>query len=227
MAQTAFNPKSNKSIQVFNGGLAPLGIWAKHIGPGCCVPNAKVDIDRLVPTVNPENALVHNRPAAERSFWQTSNGSSDKRDIIKHINEVGVGAEIEIMVVPTFSFFKAVHIVVLGEEVGLTFKLKTRNGIDMPADQLIKVEETDAGTAVGCGDVARVKGAADFDNFGAKGTASRVHLFGVADASGDFALYSDTLVLEVLTVPTEPVRGDFDLMVYGTFNTFGRSEAQQ
>lgn len=221
-----FNVKGPKALQVFRGGLNDLSKnpWLQHIGNGCCEPTHKVDQDRLNRTINPENALIHSRPFGNRlHWWFSEHDDSTRRNIVKHINDNGVGAQIEIIVIPTFAFVHSIHTVTLVEEAGLVFELKTRNGTLIPSGQKIKVEETDG--ADGCGEVSRVLGAADETAIGELNGASRVHNFFVADNGGEFALDSDVIILEVKSLPAGGVKGTFDILVHSTTVAAGRSEA--
>ena len=222
----AFVAKDPKAHQSFRGGLNSLATnpWLQNIGNGCCEPSHAVDQDRLNRTINPENALVHSRPFGNRLHWRFSElDDTTRRQIVAHINKVGVGAQLEIIVIPTFGFLHSIHTVTLAEESGLVFELKTRNGTLIPSGQLIKVSETDSGD--GCGEVARVQGAADPADIGPLEGASRVHNFFVADNGGEFALEADVIILEVLSLPADGVVGSFDLLVHSTTVAAGRSEA--
>jgi hypothetical protein len=139
------------------------------------------------------------------------------------LNEKGVGAQLEIIVIPTFSLTHTIHTVTLVEEAGLVFKLVTRNGTVLPSGQEIKVLETDSGD--GCGEVARVQSAANKDSIGPLEGASRVHNLFVSDQGGEFALEADVLVLEVVSVPAGGVVGTFDIRVHTNTIAPGRSEA--
>jgi hypothetical protein len=218
--------KSSKAHQSFRGGLNSLSTnpWLQNIGNGCCEVAPAIDQDRLNPTINPENALVHSRPFGNRLHWRFSElDDTTRRQIVSHINTNGVGAQLEIIVIPTFGFLHSVHTVTLAEESGLVFSLKTRNGTLIPSDQLIKVSETDSGD--GCGEVARVKAAADKNAIGALAGASRVHNFFVAGNGGEFALEADVLILEVVSMPADAVIGSFDILVHSTTVAAGRSES--
>lgn len=221
-----FNAKGPKAKQVFRGGLNDLSKspWLQNIGGACCEPSHAIDQDRLNRTINPENALVHSRPFGNRlHWWFSEHDDSTRRQIVNHINTHGVGAQLEIIVIPTFAFVHSIHTVTLVEEAGLVFELKTRNATPIPSGQKIKVSETDG--ADGCGEVARVQGAADEAAIGALDGASRVHNFFVADNGGEFALNSDVIILEVKSVPAGGVKGTFDILVHSTTVAAGRSEA--
>ena len=222
----ARNAKSAKAYQLFRGGLNDLSKnpWIQNLGNGCCEVAPAIDQDRLNATIHSENALVHTRPMGHRDYWQFGeHDDSTRAKIVKHINTAGVGAILEILVVPTFAFLQSVHIVALAEETGLVFEVVTRNGTELPSGQVIKVEETDAGE--GCGEVARVQSAGDLAAVGALGNASRVHTIAVSDQGGEFALEADVIQLKVKSLPAEGVKGYFDLRVHATYFAVGRSEA--
>lgn len=213
-----------KALQLFRGGLNKLSLWAGHIGGACCDPAVTPKIDRLNPTINPENANIHTNPFGHRDYWHFGTLLDSLREqIVRHINAEGVGAQLEVMVLPTFSLLNAVRVDVLAEETGLTFKLKTRNGTVLPTGQLIKVEETEGGD--GCGEVSRVQSAGAYTDIGALGGATRVYNMGVSGRGGEFALEADVLILEVTALPAGGVVGYFDLQVHATYTAPGRSEA--
>lgn len=222
----AFVAKDDKTLQVFRGGFNDLtkSPWLQNIGNGCCEPGHKIDQERLPRSLHPENANVHSRPFGNRlHWWFSEHDDTTRRNIVNHINTVGVGAKIEVITIPTFAFVHSLHTVTLAEETGLVFKLFARNGTLVPAGQKIKVSETDSGD--GCGEVARVKAAADENAIGALDGASRVHNFFVADNGGEFALEADVWVLEVVSLPADGVTGAFDLLIHSTTVAAGRTES--
>ena len=199
----ARNPKSAKAVQLFRGGRNDIqkNPWVQNLGFGCCDPSPVVDVDRLNPTINPENALVHSRPFGNRLHWRFSEHDDTTRaNIVAHINRIGVGAQLEVLVIPTFAFWHSLHVVTLAEEAGLTFNLRTRNGTVIPTSQTIRVTETDSGN--GCGEVARVQtNAASPSGIGGLSGATRVHNIFVDGNGGQFALEADVLILEVAALP--------------------------
>jgi hypothetical protein len=222
MARNAMGPST---LQLFRGGLNDLNLWAKHLGGACC-DGPTVVVDRLNPTINPENANVHTAPFGNRDNWRFGDHDDSRRDaIIRHINAHGVGAQLEVLVIPTFSLLYTVQVVVMAEEAGLTFSLATRNGTALPAGQLIQVAETDS--AVSCGEVSRVQTEGSFAGFGQLGGASRVHVLGVSGIGGEFALEADALILQVDSMPVGGVKGYFDVLVHIDYIAPGRSEAMR
>jgi hypothetical protein len=218
--------KSAKAYQVFRGGLNDLSKtpWIQNLGNGCCEVAPVIDQDRLNPTINPENSLVHTRPYGNRDYWQFSEMSdSDRARVVKHLNDNGVGAQLEVLVLPTFSLLSTVAIVTFAEEAGLVFEIKTRNGTVLPSGQLIKVLETEGAD---CSGVVRVKSAADPADIGPLEGATRVHNLFVSGKLGEFALDADVLILEVLSMPAGGIAGAFDLRVHANYVAPGRSEAK-
>lgn len=234
----ARNSMGAKALQLFRGGLNKLSLWAEHIGGACCDPAVTPKIDRLSPTVNPENANIHTNPFGHRDYWHFGTLHDSLREqIIRHINTEGVGAQLEVMILPTFSLLNAVRVDVLAEETGLAFTLKTRNGTALPgttafpgegaeiSGQLIKVTETEGGS--GCGEVTRVQSVGAYTGIGALGGATRTYMMGVAGQGGEFALEADVLILEVTALPVGGVIGHFDIQVHATYTAPGRSEASR
>ena len=238
MARTVMGAKA---LQLFRGGLNQLSLWAKHVGGACCDPVVMPKVDRLPPTVNPENANVHTNPFGHRDYWHFGSlADSIREGIISHINANGVGAQLEVLLLPTFSLLNAVRVDVLAEETGLVFKLVTRNGTALPgttvypdvdefpgapSGQLIKVAETEGGS--GCGEVSRVQSAGAYTGIGPLGGATRTYTLGVAGHGGEFALDADVLILEVTAVPAGGVKGFIDIQVHATYTAPGRSEASR
>ena len=218
--------KDAKAKQVFKGGLNDLSKnpWIQQLGNGCCEVAPAIDQDRLNATIHSENSLVHTRPMGHRDYWQFSeHDDTTRRQIVKHLNDNGVGAILEILVVPTFAFLQSVHVVAMAEEAGLEFEVVTRNGTVLPSGQLIKVSETDG--ADGCGEVGRVQAAGDLAAVGLLNGASRVHTIAVSDQGGEFALEADVIQLKVKSLPAGGVKGAFDMRVHITYFAVGRSEA--
>ena len=219
-------PKSDMAMQLFAGGEADLSknVWVQNLGNCCCGEVPTIDQDRLNPTINPENALIHTRPFGNRMAWHYGDiDDSQRRRIVKHINTKGVGAQLEILTLPTFGLLYSVQVVTLAEETGLVFEMKTRNGTVIPSGQQIKVSESDGVDT--CGEVTRVKGTADKAALGVLDTANRVHDLFVSGTGGEFILDADVIILEVKSLPADGVKGEFDLLVHINYVAPGRSEA--
>lgn len=220
----SFNPMGAKAVQIFRGGADRLGVWGQHLGSGCC--DGAVDapkVDRLVPTINPENDHTHTRPYGNKDNFRFSTlHPTEQRKVVEAINKYGVGTQIEAMVIPSFVFASTVHIGIHAEEPGLQFKLTTRNGTEVPMDQKIKIVETQGG--VGCATLTRVRSTTDFMSMGSLEGGSAVYHIGRSN-NGNFAVYADVYILEVVSVPAGGVLGYFDIEMHATYNNPGRSEA--
>lgn len=230
----ARNPKSANAYQSFRGGRNRLGVWAKFAEGACCEPGVALDIDRLPATVQWENANIHTSPLGGRNpTWRFSELQSGDRDaIVDHINAIGVGAIIEVQAIPTFALVQSVAVSTFKEETGLAFEVITRNGTALPADQVILVEEQDAG---GCGETTRTRvtttseetGDVDIGDLGDVGTldgATRSYTIAVSGA-GEFALEADVIALRVTSVPAGGVVGAFDISVDLSYTAPVRSYA--
>lgn len=223
----ARNAKPAGAVQAFRGGLPKLGVWAQHLGGDCCAPSAAVDIDRLPPTVQWENANIHTSPIGGRNpTWRFKElKQEDQRAIIDAINAGGVGTIIEAQLIPTFAFVRAVVASVFAEETGLTFRLVTRNDTVSFVDGADIVNETDGGT--GCTGVVRTTDDTGDDpsfTFGALEGETRRHYF-CTDLDA-FALEADVVGIEVATMPAGGVVvGKFDLTLDLTYESYARSSA--
>jgi len=228
----ARNPKSANAYQSFRGGRNRLGVWAKFAEGACCEPGVVLDIDRLPATVQWENANIHTSPLGGRNpTWRFSELQSGDRDaIVDHINAIGVGAIIEVQAIPTFALVQSVAVSTFKEETGLAFEVITRNGTRLPEDQVILIEEQDAGN---CGEPTRTRviadddGQADLGDLSAVGTlngATRSYTLAVS-APGEFALEADVIALRVTSVPAGGVVGAFDISVDLSYTAPVRSYA--
>ena len=220
----AWTAKSAKAYQLFRGGLNKLSVWAQHLSGACCEPGVTIDYDRLNRTINPENANIHTSPYGTRDNWRFSEeADSERKRIVDWINTQGVGAQLELVVLPAHTFLTHLTLKVLAEEAGFTFDLKTRNGTVLPDTQLIKVSETDS--ADGCSSVGRVQAAGAWTGLGALSGATRVYTYGAAGDGGNFVLDSDVVILEVTGLPAGGLKGFFDIQLDATYVAPGRSEA--
>jgi hypothetical protein len=222
----ARNAKADDNIQVFRGSLPKPDVFALNSGTGCCGSGLSVSYDKLAERTRFDNALAHSNPlgANDKYRFPGGNGFSDERAaIIAHINQFGVGAQISVLAIPTYAFVKGIAVHVGAEESGLTFNLITRNGLAIPAAQEIQVA-TAAGTGGSC-DVTRTQTApaTPFVGFGALGVNLFIDLFSY-DGAGVFSLEADELILEVATMPADPVVGLFDLTVAVNYEVLNRAE---
>lgn len=215
--------KNAKAYQVFRGGLNKLSLWAQHLSGACCEPGVTIDYDRLNKTVHTENANIHTSPYGHRDNWRFSeHADSERKNIVAWINAKGVGAQLELLVLPTHSFLTHVTVKVLAEESGFTYTIKTRNGNALPSSQLIGVTETEGAD---CEGVTRVKGAGAYTGLGALSGATRKYVYGAQTDGGEFILDADVILLEVTALPAGGLKGYFDVQVDANYVNTGRSEA--
>lgn len=161
------NPKSPNNIQVFRGSRPRLDVFTANSGVDCCdAAGYDNSYDKLADRTRFDNALAHSNPtgANDKYFFPDGSGFSDRAQIIRHINAVGVGAEISVLAVPTYAFVTGVSIHVAAEEEGLTFNLKTRNGLELPETFLQQVNVAAGDSAC---NVERTLAAGSYEGFGA------------------------------------------------------------
>ena len=233
MARTPYD----NHLQVFRGSKLPLGVFAKHAGVGCCGNTMGVTYDRLADVVHGPNSHAHLNPTSFNDKYLFPIGpvggtlERDQEDIVSYINEVGVGAKIGVLCIPTYAFVNTIGIRIEAEEPGLTFNLLTRNGLALPSKRIYKVETAPvdgapcemARTLTETGGNATVSGNAQVDTTTGKGTIDGVATdnsgdmsvfknFGALgnnvmidilgrDGEGCFALESDEIMLEVASMP--------------------------
>lgn len=223
MART---PKSANNIQVFRGSRTRLDVFSANAGAGCCGSGAQVAFDKLAARTRFDNALAHSNPvgANDKFHFPFGEGFADVREeIIKHINAVGVGAQISVLAIPTYAFVTGVGIHIAAEEPGLTFTLKTRNGLALPT-AAVHVVSAVAGTDCELTRTDTAGSAASFVGFGALGNNLMIDIFG-RDGEGEFSLEADELILEVASMPSSGVvNGEFDLTVSVSYNVIHRAE---
>lgn len=224
----ARNAKPAGAVQAFRGGLPKLGVWAQHLGGDCCAPSAAVDIDRLPPTVQWENANIHTSPIGGRNpTWRFKElKQEDQRAIIDAINAGGVGTIIEAQLIPTFAFVSTVAATVFAEETGLTFRLVTRNESVNFTNGALVVGEVDGGP--NCTGVVRTSDDTGDDpnwTLGPLGGDTRRYYI-CTDFADGFALEPDVVGFEVTAMPAGGVvKGLFDLALDVTYESYVRSAA--
>jgi hypothetical protein len=224
--------KDEANLQVFRGSFPKPDVFAKNAGDGCCGPEANLQAyDKLADRVHFDNSLAHSNPLGANDKFRIPGGdgfSTDRQAIIDHINANGVGAQISVLVIPTFAFLKRVAIKVAAEETGLTFTLKTRNGLALPegASSIVAITAAETGCAVvrtetvdgSPGDQSQVTG------FGALGTDIARYIF-ISSALGEFALEADELILEVAAMPAGGVVvGTFDIDIAASYEVVRRCD---
>lgn len=220
--------KNAENIQVFRGSLPKQDVFALNAGSGCCGPGAGLEPDRLGDRVHADNGLIHSNPSGFNDKFRIGFGgdngfSAVNSQIVEHINTYGVGAQISVLVIPTFARVKSVAIKVEAQETGLTFNLITRNGLTLPND-VVDVVVITAGD--GCS-VTRTRTAgsdASFAGFGAL-TAGQLAKYILAyESLGTFALEADELILQVAAIPGTPVTGLFAIDVAVSYDVVRRCD---
>lgn len=227
MARTAFDPTTH--LQVFAGSRPQMDVYAKHAGVDCC-NRAVATIDRLADVVHGPNADSHLNPTSYNDKFDFPRGmkggdfETTRNDIVEFINEVGVGAKIGVLVIPNNAFVTDVGVYIYGEEAGLTFDLKTRNGLELPSTKVYKVA-TAADANAPCSTARTLSEDGSFEGFGALDGNRSIEIIG-RDGEGKFALEADEIILEVKSMPSEekPVNGDFGILVYVNYTIGHRAE---
>lgn len=231
----AREPKSATNIQVFRGGLPQPDVFAKAaMESQCCNDNGLTStFDKLPSRLRFDNGLNHMSPLGGREEFTIpvggANFAATEADIINHINAEGVGATISVLAIPTYAFVTGVGIHIEAEEAGLTFDLKTRNGLVLPGasygdgpanGEIIMV------TAEGNGcTVDRTQDSGAFEGFGGLDDAQFIDIFG-RYAQGNFALDADEIMLEVASMPASGVvTGAFRLTISVAYEVIHRAVA--
>ena len=222
----AITPKSADNMQVFRGAKPAADVFAQNPGAGCCDNGTVVIHDKLAPVVHFDNALAHLNPAGANDKFRLTRMVPG---VVDHINAIGVGAQISVLAIPTGAIMRAVAVRTDGEDVGLTFELKTRNGLVLPAaaaggavlDVLV-----DAGVAA-CDPVARTVTAnaglvgVVWEGLGVLGAHLQVDKVGLYPASAllAYSLEADELMLEVTAMPAGGlINGDLDITVAAVYD---------
>jgi len=222
MART---PKAENNIQVFRGSLTRPDVFAASASSGCCPTEATITYDKLAERTRFDNAQAHSNPlgANDKFSLPGNTGFSHQRsEIINHINEFGVGATISVLAVPTYAFVTGVAVHVYGAEEGLTFNLTTRNGLVLPADEVIQVVATQA---TGECEITRTQTLGSFDGIGVLDAEELfIDIFG-RSGTGSFSLEADEIILEVATMPTGgTILGNFGIEVSVSYEVIKRAE---
>ena len=220
----ARNPKAENNLQVFRGSRSRVDVFSQNADSGCCGSGAAVQHDKLADRVRFDNALAHSNPtgANDKFIVPYGDGFSGNRDeMIAHINANGVGAQLSVLVVPTYAFVTGVGVHIAAEEEGLTFNIETRNGLELPASQVIQVSA--AAGEDGCA-IERTQSEGSLEGFGALDGAEFIDIF-ARDGDGTFSLEADEIILTVATMPTEGiVTGAFDLTVSISYDVIHSAE---
>lgn len=232
MARTAFDPAT--MLQVFRGSKQPLGVFAKHAGSGCCGTSFSVGFDRLADVVHGPNSHTHLNPVSYNDKYMVPMGpvggtlENDRDEIVSFINAVGVGAKIGIICIPNFAFVTDISVRIEAEEPGLTFNLKTRNGLALPSKKVITVKTTrsEDNVCVLERDATDSTAANTFNGFGKMDDNVFIDIFG-RDGDGVFTAEADEIMLEVASMPVgKKVVGNFRVVVAVNYSICDRAERE-
>lgn len=232
MARTAFDPAT--MLQVFRGSKQPLGVFAKHAGSGCCGTSFSVGFDRLADVVHGPNSHTHLNPVSYNDKYMVPMGpvggtlENDRDEIVSFINAVGVGAKIGIICIPNFAFVTDISVRIEAEEPGLTFNLKTRNGLALPSKKVITVKTTrsEDNVCVLERDAQDSTTANAFNGFGKMDDNVFIDIFG-RDGDGVFTAEADEIMLEVASMPVgKKVVGNFRVIVAVNYSICDRAERE-
>lgn len=256
MARTAFNPST--MLQVFRGSKLPLDVFAKNSGRTCCGSGFAMSYDRLADVVHGPNSHAHLAPTSYNDKYVVPQGpaggtlENDRNEIVSFINAVGVGAKIGVICIPNYAYITDVAVHIAASEPGLTFNLKTRNGLALPSKKVITVNTTrnenevcvldrtevtskkdiTVNTTRNDSEVTEVPDSEDpvdesaFTNFGALDGNVFVDIFG-RDGDGVFTAEADEIQLEVASMPVnKKVAGTFNITVSVNYTTCMRAERE-
>lgn len=222
----ARNPRLDNGIQVFRGSRSRQDVFSLNAGGGCCDGVGDVTYDKLAERTRFDNGLLHSNPIGgnDKFLVPYGDGFAGTRDaIVSLINDVGVGAHISVLAIPTYAFVTGVGVHISAEEPGLTFDLVTRNGLVLPSTTV----RTVTATADSACEVVRTvdDGDADmFEGFGALGTAAFIDIFG-RNGEGEFSLEADEIALRVATMPANGIiTGEFSIKVSVSYEVIHRAE---
>lgn len=257
MARTAFDP--TKHLQLFRGSKLPPEVHTQHAFAGCCPVTGMMVYDRLGDVVHGPNSHTHLKPTSYNDKFMVPFGpvggslENEKNNIVNFINAVQVGAQIGVLCIPNYAFVTDVAVKIEASEPGLTFNLKTRNGLKLPSAKVVTVTTsedpnspcnkvrtmTESGggnaTVEGTADLntgavtgtatADVGNVAAFNGFGALGQdVQSIAIFG-RDGQGQFAMEADEIILEVASMPTNKrITGAFRIIVSVNYTICDRAE---
>jgi hypothetical protein len=216
--------KSATSLQVFRGSKPKADVFARTAGD-CCSTTVDTAYDKLGCRVRFDNSTAHENPtgANEKFHFQKQRFPVETLAAqIAHLNKQGIGGKLSLLAIPTYALVTGVGVVVLAAEAGLTFRLVTRNGLELPRAVGITVDVA--------GDTCcptRTQSAGDITAaFGQLATGvTEQYIFG-RDANGEFSLEADEIMLEVVTMPASGViEGTFDVIVSASYDIINRAES--
>lgn len=224
----AWSAKSADNIQMFRGSRPKPDVFTQDMlrgGGECCAPGAAdISYDKLARRVRFDNGLTHLNPLGgnEKVRVPLFDGLSTSRDeAIKHINAVGVGAQISLFAIPTYAFLTGLGVHIAAEEAGFTFDIVTRNGLVLPDDAALRVDVT--GDA--CAPTRTLTNSGIVPTgLGALSTSvARDYFF--RSAAGEFSLEADEVILQVASMPAGgEVKGTFDITVAVSYEVINRAE---
>lgn len=217
-----------EGIQVFRGSRGRQDVFTQNSFDGCCGPAVQDNYDKLADRTRFDNSLAHSNPTGANDKFNVPSGngfSGVRSQIIRAINEGGVGTHISILAVPTYAFVTGISVHIEAEEAGLTFDLVTRNGLVLPSVVVNKVTAAvDPDDSCSIERVLEVVDVTAFEGFGVLGGAAMIDIFG-RDGQGQFSLEADEIALRVATMPTGGiVQGTFDIRVAISYDIIDRAE---
>lgn len=216
--------KDPLNLQVFRGSLPRADVFSANAGVGCC-PTTQVQYDKLGARVRFDNALAHSNPTGANDKWMFRHGTQagDTSLILDHLNDNGVGASVSVLVIPTFAFVKGIGIKIQAMEEGVTFNLKTRNGLDIEAGEFLVVDTGHDGSCIS----THVLSTGTFEGFGELPEDVVVRdIFFIPNETplGNFSLEADELILELASVPAEGIiKGEFLIDVAVSYEIINRA----
>jgi hypothetical protein len=218
MART---PKAADNMQIFRGSLARPDVFALAASEGCCPGGTQVTHDKLAQVAHFDNALSHLNPLGgnEKVTFPDTQWDRDRQAIIDWINEHGVGASFSVALLPTYSWFTDLSVLVLAQEAGLTFDVITRNGASLPSGQSVMVTATGST----CNVTRTQEEGGNFTGIGAL-AEGELHVLHIARDEGNFVLEADEVILQVATMPAGGVvTGTFRLQIGVSYHVNARA----
>lgn len=218
MARTA---KSANNMQIFRGSLVRPDVFALAASEGCCPGGTQVTHDKLAQVTHFDNSLSHLNPIGgnEKVTFPDTQWESDRQAIIDWINQIGVGATFSVALLPTYSWFTDLSVLVLEAEAGLTFDVVTRNGAVLPSAQSVMVTATGST----CNVTRTQEAGDDFTGIGALADGE-LHVLHIARDEGNFVLEADEVMLRVATMPAGGVvSGTFRLQLAINYHVNARA----
>jgi hypothetical protein len=201
----AWNPLPANTIQVFAGGKSDLDPYAKTLFTGNCPDVGSLEYDRLKNPIQFDRGLNHLSPNGGRETFEFGGNQHMfvNQQIIDHFNKVGVGAKVEIMVLPALALLHGVAVSIYQVDVGALFKLSWRQGHTMPGNGRKFAVPITNGTP----DIADQGSQTPswFNAIGGIATTSASEHYIYTDAGAPVSGNSDALTLEVVQMPTSGV----------------------